>query len=239
MATSGNTQYFRTAEQLVRTALRHCGLRDSKITTTDLYTGLESLNSLILKLRVQHVMLWKIVDLTVPLVAAQASYTIAPSGANVTAPKPMKVLSVRRKELSSGYETPLNQWSIAEYTMQNVKNTTGDQPLSYMYQPLAHQGVLKIWPVPTTTTPTTFSLILSCAMPMEVMDDFTDDFDIPSEWYNALGWMVASDLMVDYDVPYNKMQQIGAKAEQAEDDVIDASQEDASVYFSADVSGAR
>lgn len=239
MATSGNTTYNRTAEQLVRTAFRHCGMRDSKLTADDLATGLEALNYIILQLRGEQVNLWKISDVTITLVATQADYTIAPSGGDVTAPKPLKILSVRRKNLTTNYETPLNPWALDEYNRQTVKATTGSEPLSYMYQPLRLEGVLKIWPVPTADAVTNYSLIASCAMPLEVMDSLSNDFDIPPEWYMPVGWMLAKELMCDYDVPYNKMNLITANADKYMSDIIDASQENASVYFGMDNSGAR
>lgn len=232
MATSGVTTYTRNAEQIVRVAFRHCGMRQASITSDDIAVALEALNLLVIKLRNEGVWLWKVTDVVVPLVAAQATYTLS-------SPKPLRIISARRRNLTSLFETDMNKWSVQEYNSQSVKNTTGGEPLSYTYQELRDSVRLSIWPVPTTSAATNYSVVISAHLPIEIFSSEGNDFDFPPECYLPLGWMLAEELMCDFDVPYNRMQIIKTKSTEAKNDMVAMHEEDSSVYFSLDYTGAR
>ena len=64
--------------------------------------------------------LWRRTLRTVTPVSGQAAYSLTP--------KPMRVLSARRKQLTGGYETPMTEWSRQEYLDMPNKTSSPSTP---------------------------------------------------------------------------------------------------------------
>lgn len=136
--------------------------------------------------------LWRRTPRTVTPVSGQAAYTLEP--------KPMRVLSARRKQLTGGYETPMTEWSRQEYLDMPNKTSSPSTPVNFYYDPQRDTGVLYLWPVPSSTVATQISVIIDELRPMFLMDASNDTLDMPAEWQETWVMNLAKRLKLKYPV---------------------------------------
>ena len=104
------TTYTVTRNQIVDSALRKLNvleLGDTADVTTIANASLV-LNLMIKMWAVEGLKLWTIDELTLPLVEDQTSYTIGPSGCDLTANKPLKMIQawLRNTTVTPNVDTP-------------------------------------------------------------------------------------------------------------------------------------
>jgi len=92
-----------------------------------------------------------------------------------------------RLHMDNGVETPLDLQPRNEYKRISQKTLTGST-VSAWYDPQLTNGVLYIWPTPTTVKD---YLVLTARMPIEDFDNATDNPDFPQEWLLPLAWNLA------------------------------------------------
>lgn len=136
--------------------------------------------------------LWRRTLRTVTPVSGQAAYTLEP--------KPMRVLSARRKQLTGGYETPMTEWSRQEYLDMPNKTSSPSTPVNFYYDPQRDTGVLYLWPVPSSTVASQISVIIDELRPMFLMDASNDTLDMPAEWQETWVMNLAKRLKLKYPV---------------------------------------
>lgn len=191
MSTSGTTDFNLDAAAIVEKAFHILGVaaEGEDLTARMLSDGLSSLNLLIKTWGAQK-HLWTLTEGTVTLVAGQAAYTISP--------KPMRILSVRRR--TQGIDTPMNEMARQTYFDQPNKTESPSTPVSFYYDPQQATGVLYLWPAPSSNAVSTFTVQMTYLRRMDDIDASTDDLDMPQEWLQAVIWNLADDLETEYPV---------------------------------------
>lgn len=136
--------------------------------------------------------LWRRELRTVTPVAEQDAYVLTP--------KPMRVLSARRRLLNGGYETPMTEWSRQEYLDMPNKTSSPSTPVNFYYDPQRDDGTLYLWPTPSDAVTPTISIIVDELRPMFIMDGSNNTIDMPAEWQEAFVMNLARRLKLKYPV---------------------------------------
>lgn len=195
MSTSGSVAYNLVASQIVTKAFNLLGVgsEGEALTPRMMDDGFTSLN-LLVKTWGAKKHLWTLTEGTLALVAGQAAYVITP--------KPLRVISVRRRTTfgSNVTDVPMNEFSRQEYFDQPTKTTSPSTPVSFYFDPQATTGTLYVWPAPASTIISTVSLAYTYVRRMDDLLTSNDDADLPQEWLQALTWNLASDLEPEYPV---------------------------------------
>lgn len=230
MATSGTFTYSINRDTLIKSAFRTLGVfnDDSTPPVTDMSNSAQALNLMIKAWHTEGYPLWCVDTITLPLATGQTVYSIGPGGL-INTYRPLRVTD-GRIVYPSGVEVPLTQISKQEYNALSNKGSTG-VPNSFYYDPQLNLGNLYVW-CPATADLLTSTVKLTVQRPLMDMTSPTDDFDFPVEALSALKFGLASELVMEYDIPTAKAQIIIAKAESLKDKLFDSSVEEASTFFS-------
>lgn len=254
MPSTTTTSFGQTALGVVKTALR--GMRviieGATPSTQQLTDGIEQLNMILKSLATspQGMKLWCYSFLPVPLVAGQLTYTIGPSGANVTSWRPLRVMEYGNyyQQIINGstYDTPVRLISRTEYSMFGSKSSTG-QPNSIYYLPgidtatgataPTGYGTLYVYnPLATTATGTLY-LNTQRAIYDITAADGSDSVDLPSEWFLFLKWKLMAEWGDEFEVPEDRLMRYAKMAQMAGESCGDWSTEEAAVTFGMDRTG--
>lgn len=122
--------------------------------------------------------------------------------------RPLRVLSVRRSDVSEESEIEVFQFSRQNYFNQPNKAATGTV-VNYYYSPQLDLGRLYVWP--TASSADDF-LRFTYERTIEDFDVNSNNPDFPIEWAETLIWNLAARLSVDYNAPPAKQQLITATA---------------------------
>lgn len=218
MATSGTTTFSVTRDDIINAALRACGvLQDGQTASTQQLTdGAQALNLLLKYYATKGWLLWVYEWVPIPLVAAQASYTIGPSGANVTDDRPLRVARGFIRNLTTNFDTPMLMLTRQAYDMTTPKDTPG-VPNSFYYDPqvvsggtTVGKGTVYVWPVPTDAS---YSVYLTVQRHIQDITSGSQQFEVPQEWFLPLKWQLASEIGPEYGVTERSQQRIDGKAE--------------------------
>jgi hypothetical protein len=167
---------------------------------------------------------------TFTLSGAGTGATITAVIAGVTMAMPKRVIEGTYIRDSNGNDTPLLPTSRQEYNTLGTKSSSGTPNLFY-YDAQIPNGQLYLYNVPADSTHTVYAQI---QRQFYDMVSSGDNFDFPSEWFQALKWGLCEELMLEYKVPANNMQYIIAKAQKTFEESFGFSQEDTSVSFQPD-----
>lgn len=193
MAVSTITTFALSKNELIREALDVLGVgSEGEPVTADMYRrGSNSLNLMITSWNAQED-LWRREQASVTLVAGQAAYALTP--------KPMRVLSARRKDVASGYETPMTEWSRQEYLDQPNKTSALSTPVNFYYDPQRDTGTLYVWPAPSAPVAAAVTVEIDQLRPIFLMDSSADTLDFPQEWQETVAMNLAKRLKLKYPV---------------------------------------
>jgi hypothetical protein len=183
--------YNLTAIEIVEAAFNTLGIAQEGEALTDRMAadGMRALNLLVKTWGAQE-HLWTLTEGTVALVADTAAYAISP--------KPMRVLSVRRRQ--SGIDTPLGMFSRTEYFDQPNKTASPSTPVNFYYDPQASTGTLYLWPAPSSSAASQFTIHMTYLRRMNDLVTNADNLDMPQEWLEAVVYNLAVRLMPQYPV---------------------------------------
>lgn len=228
MPTSGSTDYSITAGDMVSKSLRLLQvIKPGATASSDLTTdGLSFLNLLVKSLIADGMPLWTVSSASIALSLNKSSYTIGPSGADVTMERPVKIISARRKD-SSDIEVPVTMISRDEYDNIPLKTSDG-KILNVYYDPQLGNGTMYVWPRADDITDT---LEITYQRTFEDFDSASDTPDFPQEWYLALIYGLADILSDAYPVDPKIVRKINAKAFELKEHALNWSVEDDSIFF--------
>jgi hypothetical protein len=198
MTTSGSISFGLNASQIVEKAFHILGkASEGEALSARMYTdGLSSLNLFLKTLNtIQH--LWTKTERTLTLVDSTAAYDLTP--------KPGRVLSVRRSY--AGTEVPLYPMAREQYFDQPNKTLSPSTPVSWYYDPQATTGTLYLWPAPSASVASLFTLNITYLRRIEDMVASNDALDMPQEWLQAIVWNLANDLETEYPVNDGRLAQ--------------------------------
>lgn len=200
--------------------------------TEDFTNCAQALNIMVKAWQIDGYKLWAIKDISVPMVASNATYQIGDTatgtGAVVTN-RPLRIQDAYIRD-ASGHDTTLKIISRQEYDILGDK-TTLNVPNQIFYDPALTNGVLTVWPVPQDATNT---IHLVVQKPLADFNLSTDNPDFPQEWYQALKWGLAAELAPEYGATERKITRIEQKAMLYKEQLNNWTQEEASTYFMPD-----
>jgi hypothetical protein len=182
-----------TAGLAITLAMRDAGLlkKGSDPDADDLADGMIRLTAIIKYLQTQGLKLWLQTDLSVPLVAGQAKYSLSPTG-NVVMAKPMRVLQGYYQDASSNRRPIDPPLSRDEYTRLSNLVQTG-AITSYFVDKQQTSLDIYLWQTPDTTAATgTVHLLIQ--QQVATLVSVTDTMNFPEEWFLALHWALADEL---------------------------------------------
>jgi hypothetical protein len=207
MALSASTNWSMTAGDVISAALRlmGVGLNGETVTTAETNDTLEALEGLLKLYSVLGLKLWMRRNESITLVASDGDMSLGPSG-DVTMDRPVDVLDSYLRD-SNNIDIPVTVMSREEYRALTDKTSTGT-PNQIHYDPQLTNGVLYIWPVPDSTAASEYTLELNYIKPLDDADATTNDVEIPQEWFLALKWNLAKEIMMEYDIPEEKQKRI-------------------------------
>lgn len=210
MATSGSYVFQVTRDDVIQSALRLCGVYGANDTpdAADVTACALALNILVKNLMMDGWLLHAYQTFSFAQVAAKQSYTISTAGgADVAQPRPERIAQMWARD-ANNFDQPVQMLTRNEYNLLSPKNTTGPITNAY-YDPQIVTGVLYVWPVPADTSKTIF---VSCQRPFQDMLASGNNFDFPQEYFSALKWMLADEIMLEYGAPARMIEVIMQKA---------------------------
>lgn len=236
MATSGTFTYSIDRDTLIKSAFRTLGVfnDDAPAPAPDLSNAAQALNLMIKAWHTEGYPLWCVAEIIIALATNQKMYSIGPGGL-INTFRPLRVIE-GRLSYTSGLDVPLTQISRQEYNQLGNKNGPGI-PNSFYYDPQLLLGNLYLWTPASASLDATVKLTVQ--RPLMDMNTPTDSFDFPVEALSALKFGLASEMVMEYDVPPAKAQIIIAKAESLRDKLFDTSVEEASTFFTPNFSRGR
>lgn len=233
--------FYPTALIIIDAALRAIRGKDAEIasTTQQRTDALEALNFLVTSWQAKGMQVWCQKQGTHGLTASTASYTAGPSG-DVNIARPMSIQMAWLRDTNSK-ETPMRTGGREEYNSFTDKTTTGT-PIFLYYDPQYDlpatnsganaKGKIYLWPTPDANAVTNFDLYFIYTRPIQDFSASSDSLDFPQEWYNAVKWNLAAEIMSEYGLPVIEQDRIKAHAKDALELVEGWDREEGSMFIS-------
>ena len=237
MSTSGVDTFALTRDVAISMALRKLNVLELGVVPDSITISQANynLNTMLKSWQTDGLKLWTINELVIPYTANKTTYTIGPSGADITNPRPLKLVYayLRNNQVTPAIDIPMTLLGKTDYLMLGGKFNTGVTNTVF-YDPLIPNGVLSVYLTPDSATVINYSLHLVYQRQIQDMVSSTDNFDLPQEWSQAIVWGLAAELAEDYDVPAEKIQRITTRADKYKQDLIDWDVESTSTFFQPD-----
>lgn len=234
--------YSVTPQQVIDSALRILG-QEGLIQTMEpqWYTNaLMTLNLMVKEWIAEGATLWKIQELVIPTAIGTQKYQIGPTAIapGLVTDRPLRILDegnfIRNTTVPTNpQDTTIDLLGRDEYEMfgnklsQSIIN-------SIFYDPQLTNGVLFVYP---TSSSTSYELHLIAQMPISDIGSLTAAFDFPNEWFNALRWNLAYELMTEAGADESTKRDVTQMAMQKKKMLFDYSVDEASMYFTYDNRG--
>jgi len=227
MATSGTYAFLMNRDGIIGAVLRRLeviGAGDT-IPPGDITNCAEALNVLVKGMVVEGLPLWCVEEIAIPMIAAQATYTIGPGSATPTR-RPLRILDAFLR-FSTGNDVDLQVVSRYDYNDLGLKTAQGT-PNQLYYDPQLTNGVVTVYNAPFDNT-TTLHIVIQ-----RQIQDFnlsTDNPDFPQEAYQMLIWSLADELSLEYGAKPHVIAMCASKAKTYRDAFMQFEQEQTSCYF--------
>ncbi len=191
MATSGSVDYTTNRDELIKDSLFLIGEIGEGVTpTTDqINRSSRVLNKMLKAWQAYGLQLWKIKQASITPVEGDYQYTLGATG-QISMNRPLRIIDIYRRETSSTIDVVLTKMTRQEYYNLSDKDSKGT-PVNYYYDPKLDNGTLHIWPSPSATFASDYTLEILYQDPIEDMDAAGDNFDFPSEWLEAITYGLA------------------------------------------------
>lgn len=130
-------------------------------------------------------MIWLRESATLTLSTSSADYDLRPSGGDLAIQIPYHILNIVYRD-SYGNDTPIAPMTKREYDEISDKDASG-QPQRYYYEKRLDTGKLYFDYVPSSAD----SAIITYKQKIELIDDYTNTFDLDPSWYELAIYRVA------------------------------------------------
>ena len=114
-------------------------------------------------------------------------------------PMPVQLIECRLHK-ADDYETPLTITGRHFYTALSNKTTEGT-PNQVFYDKQLTNGDFYVWPEPNNMQE---YIRFTAKLPIQIMSELTDDFEIAQEWFEAIAWNLAPRLAPKYGKPIDQ-----------------------------------
>lgn len=204
MATSGNTSFELTRDQIITRAYAKIGIpgEGNALSAAQISDGAECLNTVVALAVTDGMPLWKRTTQTVVPSTTTQSYTVANA---------IKVAQVVLRDLIGGTQYDLQNKSL--YDFNNLPNLSIGVPVHYRYAPALEGGTVFIWP--PTSDPVTVANKRIDIIYQKEFDGFTasgETPDFPVYWTAALIYRTAVMLAPENGVPLQDRQALQQEA---------------------------
>lgn len=232
MATSGSVDYTTTRDELIKDALLLIGGIGEGVTPSSIQISDYSrvLNKMLKAWQVHGLHLWKVRQQSITPVLSDYQYTLGRDSAQVDMDRPLRIVDAYRRETSSLIDVPLTKMTREQYWLLSDKDNTGT-PVNYYYDPQLDNGVLNIWPAPTSNFASNYTIEILYQAPIEDVDAATNNFDFPSEWLEAITYGLAIRIAPQHGLPMQERYALKKEAQEALDLVLEWDQEDGSILI--------
>lgn len=222
MPTSANTSYESNRDNLVKAAMRKCGvLAEGETPSTEAYTNCtQALNNIVVRFATLGMPLWKRIELPVSLVLSTKDYTISNA---------LKVAQVVLKDNTGGTQYELINKSRYDYNRLPT-NSTGN-PVHWTFNPNLENGTLSIWPAPDAGAVASKTIVVVYQKEFDGFVSSTDTPDFPSYWTDAIIYELAVNISPEYGVPLQDRQQLKMEAKAYLDQAQGYGDEETSLFI--------
>lgn len=219
MTTSGVNNFIVTRDQIIQEALEITGVYDPSVTTpaVDISSCSMSLNIMCKALAMEGLPLWAVQEITIPMIANQASYQIGPASSQN---RPLRILDAFIRD-SSGNDTSLKIISRYDYDTQGAK-ASQSTPNQLWYDPQLTNGIVTVYGVPIDATNTIHIVI---QRQFQDFNSSTDNPDFTQEAYLMLVYGLADMIGLKYRVTADIRQEIALKFKMYKDQFFGYQQE--------------
>ncbi len=193
MTSSGITTFEPTTSEFVEWGFNILGVaQEGEALTPMMYqNGLRALNGLIQTLSAfPH--LFTATEGSLALVGDQPSYVVSP--------RALRILECRYRFINSGIDVPMTMFSRQEYYDQPNKTTSPSIPVNFYFDPQVETGTLYLWPCPSATAATQYTIHYTYLKFIEVQTGTNQTLDFPQQWAEAIAFNLARRLMTQYPV---------------------------------------
>ncbi len=236
-----SSNYSITRDQIIITALRKLGVVEPGDTSSTIDSNViancaQALNLMIKQWMTEGIKLWTVTELNFTMVSNQTSYTVSPSGSDVTSDKPLRILQawIRNTSVTPNIDTPLQILSKQEYNTLGSKFSTGTTNSIYL-NPGVTSSTVRLFLTPDVATATNYSVYMVVQRPINDINTATDTPDFPNEWMQALVWGLADQLSLEYGLPVNHRQEVNIRAERYKEQLVGWDVENESTMFQPDI----
>lgn len=236
-----STTYTITRDQIILSALRKLGAVEPADTASTIDSNIvtncaQALNLMVKQWMTEGIKLWKVQEITFPLVLAQTTYSVGPSGCDVTADRPLRILQawIRNTVATPDIDIPLNIMARQDYNTLGSKFSTGTAN-SIWLNPGVSSSTVKLFLTPDATAVATYTVYMVVQKPIDDINASSDVPDFPNEWMQALVWGLADQLALEYGLPVNHRQEVLMKAEKYRDLLVSWDIENESTFFTPDI----
>ena len=224
-------------DDLINAAYRAVGSLgyNQTASATQLTNGAQALNLMVKSWMAKGATLWKIQEQVIPLVQGQVQYPF-PLGAQL-----LRVLDVGNfvrnlTNASQPEDNPVTLLGRNEYEGYGQKCNQGVVN-SFYFDPQIPTGELYVFPAPAQTG--VYELHVFAQVPYNDFNVGTDTPDFPQEWFNALKWWLARELLIEEGADETTERRIERRYTECIADVFSFSVDEASMYFTYDNRGMR
>lgn len=247
MSTTGNASFTVGCDDLVSASLRVLRVlgEGQKANQEQVNNGREALNILLKNMQANGLALWTYQWIAVPCQSNKYTYTLGPTGADVTCVRPLRLFPGSYIRFTAGgqtYDTPLRIISRVEYAQFGAKGTQGIPNSLYYFpgidiaggltSPSDGYGTLYAYVNPIDASRTIYG---NFQRPIYDVDSFGDELDLPVEWLLPLKWSLAAEMADEYEVPEERIMRVEKKSLYYREQMQDWSTEQASVTFEPDM----
>jgi len=236
MSLSGSTSWSLQAQDVIQAALRKLGVLSGGATpeTYQLTNGMQALNAMIKGFYADGMPVWAIQTYTFTVQSGVAQYLIGP-GQTFNTDMPLKVLQAWRNQQGNLSNIPMNIYTNYNYDLLPLALSSGT-PVNLYYQPFETYGAINLWPKPNDSVTT---VSIRYQVPFEDMVNYTDNFDFPSYWTEAIIYGLAQRLAPEYGLPLMDRQALSQEAEKHHQNALSFGVEEGSFFFQPDFVGQK
>lgn len=206
MATSNQTEYELTRNQLIEASMRKIGAlaRGQTPTSEDYANNMIALNSLIASYQGLGMQIWKRADYALTLTGT-STYTIG-AGETTNTPFPLNIRYAYLQHTTSGTKIDLQSLSLPDFNKLNATST--GRVVNYTYTPKVNLGTLQVWPIPDSDTQSNYQMHLVYQRPFDGFTTSSETADFPQEWQFPLIYGLAVAIAPEYGVPLEDRKQL-------------------------------
>ena len=234
MAYSGTYAFAMTRDDLIGGALRLCQAYGDQdvIPANDITNCAQALNIIMKEMALEGMPLWCIKDITIPLVANQATYNVSTASGTTL---PLRILDAYLRNNATNSDIVITLESRYDYNQLGLKNSTG-VPNQGFYDPQLGGGIITLYNVPADNNST---LHLVIQRQLQDINIATENPDFPQEAFRMLKWCLADEIGLEYNTPKDVRMEVNQKAIALKTKFFDAQQEQVSVRFTPTDNGRK